>query len=76
MASAKIRPEKHNTIHGTKIIKLTLFICFKTEYLSFATKVRSFGTRFEQNKIGLSPCEYDKKTTLQIVNHRFRFFML
>jgi hypothetical protein len=52
-----------------KIIKLTLFICFKREYLSFATKPGNSGTLFERIKIGLSPCKYDEEITLQIINH-------
>jgi hypothetical protein len=60
----------------TKIIKLTLFISFKGEYLSFATNALNFGIEFEQIIIGLLPSGYDEEIILQIVNHRFSHFML
>jgi hypothetical protein len=61
---------------GYKNNKLTLFISFKGEYLSFATKALNFGIEFEQNIFDLLPSGYDKEIILQIVNHRFSHFLL
>jgi hypothetical protein len=60
MTCEKNIPELLKSLCIAKIIKLTLFTCFKSEYLSFATKVRHLGTIFEQNKVGFLPSKYER----------------
>jgi len=65
-AAAKIRPERSISFHITKIIKLTLFISFKREYLSFAPNADHFGTLFVRKKIGLLPFIMIKRITYRL----------